>query len=303
MSTPTTVPSPDEWMYETDRLYLSRFSSGPLIVPVTGPYGTPAAPDGDVVMHLVPQFEADPADSPGGTYTGVLLPNTQHEYAVLLPSVDTSIPGPYLARWEYTVDGLARMGEQPIMIGGSAPAYDALPLAWKQVVESVWIRVADQFDSPMGGPHLQVYMQAHFGRNRIAQLLGQALGRLNTIAQPVQSYAVGDPKFPLEKWGALLSQALWVETIKHLQRSYMEQPNPVGVTVARVDRSTYASLWGQLLAQEAADLKPMLDNFKIHSMNLGSGSVLVAGGIYHRLSPMSGEFMSMGAPRGLYMMR
>lgn len=303
MGSPTVVPSHDEWMYETDRLYISRMSAGPLIVRATGPYGEEAVPDAGVIMHLVPQFTSDPSDSPGGTFTATKVSGTVSDYEVLLPSATSSIPGPYLARWEYTVDGLDRMGEQPVMIGGTAPAYDRLPLGWKAVVESVWLRVADQFDSPMGGPHLQVYMQSHFGRNRIAQLMEIALGRLNVIAQPVQSYSVGSPKFPLEKWGALLSQALWVETIKHLRRSYMEQPTPTGVNVARLDRSQYMNAWGQLLAEEQADLRSMLDNFKMQHMNLGGGSLKVAGGIYQTVSPVSAATMSMGAPRGIYMMR
>ena len=304
MSSPTVVPSPDEWMYETDRLYLSRHSSGPLIVRATGPYGDPMVPDGPVTLTMTPQFTvADGDPVPGGIYAAAKVPDTVADYEVVLASADTSIPGPYLARWTYVVGGVERIGEQPLMVGGSAPAYDSLPLAWKQVVESVWLRVADMFDSPMGGPHLQVYMQAHFGRNRIAQLLGVAIGRLNTVSQPVLDYGIGDHRFPLAKWGSLLGQALWVETIKHLQRSYMEQPNPIGVTVARMDRSTYASLWGQLLAQETADLRSMLDNFKMQHMNLGGGSILVAGGIYPTVPSHSASMMTMAAPRGVYLVR
>lgn len=300
MSSPTVVPSSDEWMYETDRLYISRLSPGPLLVVTSDVYGQPAAPDGDVVVSMTPQFTHDPEVTLGGTWTATATSTT--EYEVVLPPAATSTPGPFLARWDYTVGGHARAGEQPVMIGGSAPAYDALSPEWKAIVESVWLRVADQFDSPMGGPHLQVYMQAHFGRNRIAQLLPIALGRMNTISQPVQTYSLADP-FPFAKWGSLLSHALWVETIKHLRRSYMEQPDPVGVTVARLDRRTYMGLWGQLLAEEEAELRPMLDHFKMQHMNLGGGSVLVAGGIYPRISPYHSEMSGIAAPRGLYLTR
>lgn len=289
-----------EWGTDVERTYLSRLSPGPLMIRVIGRDGNPTWADDDVVLHFIPESPE------GGEERQTLAVRStverQPTYEAYLPSAWTEEPGPYLARWTYSVQGVEGIGERPMVVGGTAPAYDMLSWDMKAVVEGVWLRVADQFDSPFGGPHLQVYMQAHFGRNRIASLLPQAIGRLNTVAQPHQTYSLDRP-FPVQKWGALLGLALWVETIKHLRRSYLEQPNPVGVTVARLDRSNYTALWGEILRDEEGDLRSMLDHFKIASMGMGRASVLVSGGIYPRLPARAGSGGGQAAARGLYMWR
>lgn len=295
-----TVAIPEDWVHDTDRLYLSRLSNGPLFLRALDAVGTPVLADGEVAFELVPEF-ADAPDTFVTTATSVLVDGVPI-YQVTLPSEATSVPGPYLARWTYAVGGVARSGEQPLLVGGTAPAYDGLSWEMKSLVEQVWLRVADQFDSPMGGPHLQSYMQSHFGRNRIAQLLPKALGRLNIISQPHMTYTLDRP-FPVAQWGPLLELALWIETVKHLRRSYIEQPDPVGVTVARLDRRSYYSLWGEILRDEEADFKAMLDNFKMAHMGLGGGSVLVSGGIYPRVAAHTAGGLAHAAPRGLHMWR
>lgn len=297
---PTEEQWVDDWLHDTDRAYLSRFSGGPLVVRALGDTGPTTADGGSVTLTLTPEFE-DPGVT---TYTAAATPvsiDGQPAYSISLPSSATSVPGPYLARWDYLVGGVERIGEQPLMVGGTAPAYDSLAWAMKGIVEGVWLRVADQFDSPMGGPHLQVYMQGHFGRNRIAQLLPMTLARVNTTSQPYQTYTLDT--FPVDRWGGLLETALWVETIKHLRRSYLEQPDPIGVTVARLDRRSYMNLWGEILRDEEGSLRDMLSGFKMASMNLGGGSLLVSGGIFPRVSSMTAGGLTHAAPRGLHLWR
>lgn len=293
MSTVPAVP-----VYDVDRTYLSRLSHGPLLLRVLDDEGNRTTADGPVTLTFISEvdseatpmvFTAHPVSAAGGT-----------DYRVALSPDATAHPGPYVARWSYVVNGEERVGEQPIMIGESSPAYDGLSSEMRGLVESVWVRIADMFDSPMGGPHLQVYVQSKFGRGRIADLLPKAIGRLNIVSQPHQTYSVD--RFPVGKWGALLELALWIEVIKHMRRSYAEQPDVVGTQVARLDRQRYMQVWGDLLRDEEADFRSMLDHFKIASMNLGTGSVLVSGGIYPRVGTGS-AFASMGAPRGLYIGR
>jgi hypothetical protein len=157
----------------------------------------------------------------------------------------------------------------------------------KQIVTNVWIRFEDTFDSPQGGPHLQVYFQTQMSRGRLAQLLRLALGFLNTMAQPYSSFSA-DPQrgeFPYAQWGPLLEQALYVETLKHLIRSYTEQPMPNGITVARMDRRDYTDRWRAVLDDEMQWFKQQLDVFKISMMGLGRPRVLVSGGVYGSYGP------------------
>jgi hypothetical protein len=172
----------------------------------------------------------------------------------------------------------------------SAPDYDALAPGMKQIVDSVWIRMADMFDNPVGGPNIQTYFQEHFGRGRIAQLLRIAMGRLNTMSQPYMEYTLDDGQggasFPIAQWGPLLETATWIEVCKHLVRSYAEQPLYMGSNqISRLDRRDYMQRWQAIADNEEKMFKGQLDVFKISNMTLGRPQVLVSGGVYGRYGP------------------
>lgn len=289
--------APSTPVYDRDRTFLSRWSPGPLRMRVLDYRGEPSEADALPVLTFT-------SDLPDTEFTPV-IPTVEREgldYIAFLPSTATETPGPYLGTWEYQVGGVARVGQQPLVVGEASPAYDALPWGMQSLVDTVWLRMADMFDSPLGGPHLQVYVQSHFGRERIAQLLPVALGRLNLVAQPHQTYSL-DQKFPLDRWGALLELGLWIEVIRHMIRSYTEQPQVVGTQVARLDRNQYVTQWRALLNDHEADFKSMLDGFKIASMNLGAASVRVSGGLYPRMGAGASVTPLSGAPRGLFVAR
>lgn len=221
------------------------------------------------------------------------------EYHVQLTAQESAQPGNYRVSWTYGLDGVAQLYDTFVTIGPASAAYDNLAPGMKEIVDQVWVRFADLFDAPQGGPHLQVYFESHFGRGRIAQLLRVAVGRLNTIAQPFQTYTIdgdGGATFPILSWGPLLEQALYVEVIKHLRRSYVEQPLLTGGDAARLDRRDYLDRWGDILDQEEEDLKSRLGVFKIANMGLGRPSVLVSGGVYGRYAPT--RYAGSAAARG-----
>lgn len=221
-------------------------------------------------------------------------------YEVQMSSQDTSATGGFSLVWHYALSGVAQSLTTAIEIGQFSPDYAALSDSMKTIVESCWHRFADLFDSPDGGPNLQVYFQSHFTRGRIAQLLRIAMGILNTTAQPYQTYTLdgnGGATFPVQQWGPLLEQALYVEVVKHLRRSYVEQPMLQGGQVTYEDRRDYMDRWSQVLSDEQQLLKSQLDTFKIASMGLGRPAVLVSGGAYGR-SPGGFAYMSShGRPR------
>jgi hypothetical protein len=281
----------------TERRYVSQYAADTLGL-IVHRLGAPADADGDNVSVRMVREDASTVFARPAEHLGT------GQYGVTLTSADTSIPGNYALEFSYTVDGRPDTYSLPFQVGVVAPAYDNLAPGFKEVVEQAWVRFADLFDSPFGGPHLQVYMQANFGRQRLATLLGQAIGRLNIIAQPHMTYGL-DREFPFAQWGPLLTYALNIEVIRHLVRSYTEQPEIIlGTSVSRTDRRDYMQRWMQVLEIEERDYQLMLENFKMAHMGLGNVSVLVSGGAYGNYGPVAlPGGAGQAAARGYYFAR
>ena len=266
-----------------ERQYVSRYGTDTLGLAINIA-GAPADPDGNsVTLTFVREGEVPVTIfSRTATRVGTGL------YEVPLVSADTAEPGLYTLVWFFVTSGDDQEDRTYVEVGETAPAYDALSATMKEAVDAVWLRFADLFDSPGGGPNLQTYFQTHFTRQRMAQILRIGMGRLNTMAQPHQTYSVdpGGLEFPFDKWGALLETVTYVEAIKHLRRSYVEQPLFAGSgAVTRLDRRDYLDRWGMILADEEAMLVKQMEVFKIAHMGFGSGRVLVSGGVYGRYGP------------------
>lgn len=246
---------------------------------------TPIDADGDVTFTYL-------RENQDGTTTQVLQSTASHPstglYELTLSAEDTSVVANYRGVWSYELNATEETYTVYTVVGESNPAYDQLPEAFRELVDHVWIRFADLFDSPAGGPHLQTYYQAHWSRGRMAQLMGMALRRLNVISQPYQTHTidgVGGAVFPIAQWGGLLELLTYIEALKHLRRSYLEQPTFVGGNVTRLDRTEYWQRWGELLREAEEDLKGAQDTFKIAFMMMGTPQVLVSGGVYGRFGP------------------
>lgn len=285
-------------MYAADSQYISQYAQD-LLGFVVYQNGVPVDPDNDLV-HL--RFIND--DTQTTIFERDVPRMDVGVYGTHLSSAESTQPGRYRLHWSYTLAGVPDEYEGFATIGPASPPYDALAPGMKEIVDQVWSRFADLFDSPDGGPNLMTYFETRFGRGRIAQMLRLAVNRLNTVAQPFQTYTIdgdGGASFPLTQWGGLLERATFVETLKHLRRSYVEQPVFVGGNVTRLDRRDYLDRWGQILDDEQEDLKSQLDVFKIRAMNLGRPAVLVAGGVYGRFAPT--RYAGTAAARGRFYSR
>lgn len=269
-----------------ERQYFGRNTVQRVGLSLIGPDGTtPIDADGDVTLTYY-------LDAETGS-TQVFQRIAEHPstglYEVALTAEDTDQIANYHGVWSYEMDGQPETYTIYTVVGESNPAYDRLPETFQEVVDNVWVRFADLFDSPSGGAHLQTYYQAHWSRGRMAQLMGMGLRRLNVISQPHQTYTIdgqGGALFPLHEWGGLLELATYAEALRHLRRSYLEQPDvQLSGGVSRLDRTAYFDKWGQLLQEVEEDLKSAQDTWKISNMFLGTPQVLVSGGVYGRYGP------------------
>jgi len=269
-----------------ERRYFGRNTVQTIGLSLIGPDGiTPI--DADGAMTLAYYLETQDG-STALQWTRTATHVATGIYEVALETGDTATIGNYHGIWSYQMSGQPENYTIYTIVGESNPDYDRLPEAFKQVVDDVWIRFADLFDSPSGGPHLQTYYQTKWSRGRMAQLMGMALRRLNVTAQPHMSFSIDGTTgavFPLNDWGGLLELETYVQALAHLRRSYLEQPQFIGGSVTRLDRTTYWQQWGILLAEATADSKTAQDAFKISLMFAGSPQVLVSGGVYGQYGP------------------
>lgn len=137
-----------------------------------------------------------------------------------------------------------------------------------------WMLFEDIFDSELGGPWLRDKTLAQFNRDKLARFLPRAFYRIGNTYQPIVAY--DDTNFPYDAHMPLLSQALLVEVIKHLMRSYVEQPAQPNANIPYFDRRDYLNRWQLILQGEEKLLLEWLDLFKKEQMGFES-SLLVGG--------------------------
>lgn len=261
--------------------FISRYSIANLDFVVINAVGAVVAADAPPVATF--RNYATGAQIWARATTMLAAPGT---YRVTVSSVESGTPGLFYIDWTYAISGVAQQYRTDIEIPATTSSlYNALSDDYQSVVDYSWARFEDLFDSDVGGPHLKMYAQANFGRERVAQLMRVALNNLNSSSQPHSTYSI-EPTgqaFPLTEWSGILEQGTTIEIIKHLMRSYVEQPDAQGVTSARLDRRDYLSRWREILEIETEEYQRQLAVFKMAQMNLGRGAILVGGGIYGRI--------------------
>lgn len=191
----------------------------------------------------------------------------------LVSSSQITEPGEYLATAQFFLSN----GEKRTVVVDfnafdpfqSVGASDVDP--W---VDLTWRKLEDCFDSDIGGPWLRDMTLARFDKSKIKLLLPDALLDIN-YQQPITAFT--EDSFPLDNdGGALLSQALLVVTVRHLMRSYAEQPDTNNSPVAFLDRRRYQETWGKVLEIEEAQYRRILALWKRQYFGFGNSKLLVA---------------------------
>ncbi len=173
-----------------------------------------------------------------------------------------------------------------------------VPTKEEVIAAHVWDMLEDCFDSEEGGPWLRDMTLSFFDKQKIQQFIPYAMMEINNT-QPTThidtgqfvfiQYDAGVPQkaeptedIPIVVMGTLK------HVIRHLMRSYVEQPANMGSEVAFEDRRDYLQRWQMILADFMPDYQSMLILWKRQFLNLGKSALLVhskAGRIYSTTGP------------------
>lgn len=267
------------------RNQISRYGFGTIGIRVTNPSTGPVDADADtVVLNVYQETSFEDTDPVGPLIitatqlaSEIAHPETGVYTYTLTPPV-TNVVCLLRAVWTYQVDGVSLTYIEHLMIRDSMPFYDSFNEDEKDVIHLIWAMFGDLYDSTTGGPHLMEEFQSKFNSERIAQLLQIAVGRINLKKQPLTYWSLPGG-FPME-FSGLLVMAGYIEVIKHFIRTYVEQPDIRNADVSYTDRRDYLQRWQSVLQMEQEDLNDMTTLVKRKQLNLGSGSLLVSGGIF-----------------------
>lgn len=148
------------------------------------------------------------------------------------------------------------------------------------VANDAWEKFEDLFDSEEGGPWLRDMTLSVFNKTKMEAFIDDALIVINfqnpETAFTVTEFVAEGP--PVAKTSSLpiLTQAVVLQIIRHLMRSYVEQPNVVGAQIAWHERRDYLQRWKEVYAIEQEAYKQMLALWKRQFLGLGQVKSLVS---------------------------
>jgi len=140
-------------------------------------------------------------------------------------------------------------------------------------VDQAWDRLSDCFDSEDGGPWLRDMTLARFDKTRVRQFTSDVFFDIN--GQMPQTTYTADT-FDYNKWDgqAVVAQGLLVHSIRHLMRSYVEQPDMLNSPVGYADRKRYLDAWTSMYTIENDRYNRMLELYKRRLFDQGTRSLV-----------------------------
>lgn len=154
--------------------------------------------------------------------------------------------------------------------------YGDLTPEQQTALDLAWLRVEDGFDSMPGGPYLLDISRKNFDAQKASLLFPFALNRINFTFPNPSSPQFDLRSFPWRENHVMMAQALSLEIILHLMRSYTEIPAPTGSgNITFLDRTTYEQRWTEIFKIEEEEFKNTLRVFKRQFLQLGKARGLV----------------------------
>ena len=284
------IVSPKIVSQATARRFVGQNGRGYMSIGIVDQDGMPVDPDPDtlrlkVYLNLLDGSSVDPkgnlvVDVTDTTVPRIIRDDVGKFHYDIGPQL-TAQKGTLTAEWEYGATTQQFTFVDNMQILDQMPVYDSLAEDTKLIVEqSSWF-FADLFDSTAGGPWLQENFQTHFNYERIAHLMAHATTKFNTLGFPVTEYgvSVNDNAIP-DNFKGIITWGTKLEIIRHLIRSYTEQPDFRNMATTYTDRRDYSQRWLEVLQEEKPEYEKAVKMSKRGLLNLGRGSLLVAGGIY-----------------------
>lgn len=156
------------------------------------------------------------------------------------------------------------------------------------IAKEVWFKLEDCFDSEQGGPWLRDMTLSWFEPSKIEHMLPQGLLLVNSwppmttldLSFFTTEVVSTDPALPAGTMEPnpsqyIIVQATLLATIKHLMRSYVEQPQPEGANIVWQNRRDYLQRWQSIYEIEERSFKEIIALWKRQFYNFGQGSMLI----------------------------
>lgn len=190
---------------------------------------------------------------------------------------ETSLIGSYIAMAKFTFDtGEIRSTRVDFEV---VDPFGSVVTPEQQIANAVWSKLEDCFDSEEGGPWLRDVTKRFFGKQKIPALIPEGLLLIN-LAPPMTDVTLGDftlitTTAPVDTDQMVLVEAVFLATVRHLMRSYVEQPLPTGAQVVYEDRRDYLDRWGTIYQMETEYFNRILALYKRQFLGLGKTSLLL----------------------------
>jgi hypothetical protein len=166
------------------------------------------------------------------------------------------------------------------------------------VAAKVWEKIEDCFDSEFGGPWLRDQTLNFFNRNKVIDFVDEALMDIN-LYHPPTDLTISD--FMTKRSDGtyaqlpLLVEACFLAVVRHLMRTYVEQPTPEGAQIVYEDRRDYVQRWGTIYQIEYQLFDHWAKLYKRQFLHLGNSKLLVANKAGRLVpAPMRTRFVGRG---------
>jgi hypothetical protein len=146
------------------------------------------------------------------------------------------------------------------------------------VADGVWTKLEDCFDAENEGPWVQDMTLHFFREEKMEKFIADALFDIN-YQNPPTSLGIGNfvnsdntvtDNYPL------LVQGIFIQVLRHIMRSYVEQPMPTGAQIAFQDRRDYLQRWESMYELEMQQYMRWVALYKRGFLQLGHSKLLVS---------------------------
>lgn len=204
--------------------------------------------------------------------------------------------GEYIAVAKFTLDGGIIRSTRSDFVVSDPFASDVTPLqlqdydplddtfGYRFISGRVWDKMEDLFDSTDGGPWMRDMTLNVFSAEKIPEFIEEAIFDINVYNPPTE-FAIDEFTTPLQVQGqptrpnanaTVLVQGTWIAVIRHLMRTYAEQPVPTGGQITYEDRRDYLQRWGTVYQIEFQHYDHLVKLWKRQFLGLHQSKQLVS---------------------------